>query len=200
MNDFYEDLARKELSQEELRDMLHRLAREELGGSDLPTVGSVAEATGATQETIGRILADLRGEQWDAWRSQFESTTQEHKQRIEALEAKPKSPAELTDDELYERVRRVNFEKQGVYGLIIALILGPAMIIGFMIALSRPKYPSTSWYPGKTIQVNGKTFGYDGQCNWSQARADGTPGPVLDTYTGEKAETELILKGADGCP
>lgn len=200
MNDFYDELAKEELSGDELRQVLQRLAREELGGSDLPTIGSVSEATGANGETIGRILANLRGAEWEAWRTRFESTAREHKQRLEALEAKPKSAAEMTDDELYERVRRVNFEKQGIYGFVIALILGPAMIIGFMIALNRPKHPSTSWYPGKTIQVNGKTFGYDGQCNWSQARADGTPGPVVDTYNGEKAEDELILRGGGGCP
>jgi len=90
-----EALAREELTEAEVRSLLERLGREEFG-SDSPTVGAVAEATGESVQSIGARLAELRG---DEFRARFESILNQHESRISRLEQgkHPMSNAQIKD-------------------------------------------------------------------------------------------------------
>lgn len=72
-NDFLDDLSAKELSAEETRQVLRRLAQDEFAVTDRATVADLAELTGVRTESIGRILAELRGETWAEWRESVDA-------------------------------------------------------------------------------------------------------------------------------
>lgn len=72
-NDFLDDLSAKELSAEETRQVLRRLVQDEFAVTDRATVADLAELTGVRTESIGRTLAELRGETWAEWRENLEA-------------------------------------------------------------------------------------------------------------------------------
>lgn len=79
-----EELAAQELTAAELRTLLKRIGKAEFG-SDAPTVGAVAEATGLTAAEVGHLLADLRGASFQA---RFGTVLNDHEGRIRFIEKK----------------------------------------------------------------------------------------------------------------
>ncbi len=77
----------EELTADETRDLLERLGEQEFGGSENPTVGSIVEATGSDAVTVGRLLAEIRNEDFG---EQFGLQLKNHGQRIETLEERTK--------------------------------------------------------------------------------------------------------------
>lgn len=87
--DLVEDLAQQELSPEELRAVLDRLACD--ATAEVPTVGAVSEVTGVSPEVIGRILAQIRSEDLH---EEFGKRLDEHDEKLKHLVHAP-SPSEL---------------------------------------------------------------------------------------------------------
>lgn len=79
-----EELAAQELTAAELRNLLERIGKTEFG-SDAPTVGAVAEATGLTAAEVGHLLADLRGA---SFQERFGTVLNDHEGRIRFIEKK----------------------------------------------------------------------------------------------------------------
>lgn len=77
------------VSEEEARALLQRLAVQEFGGAS--TLSAVCEASGATPEVAGRILADIRGTTWQELFgrrvSAIERRLQDHDERFAQLGA-----------------------------------------------------------------------------------------------------------------
>jgi hypothetical protein len=84
----YEALVAEELTSEEVRDLLERLNAQDMGGSENATVGSVVEATGSDPLTVGRLLAEIRKEDFE---ERFGLKLDEHGARIDSLEGRLKS-------------------------------------------------------------------------------------------------------------
>ncbi len=60
-----EELLAEEVTDAELREILDRLGQDEFGGSGQSRVGDIVELTGIPPEAIGRILADIRKDEWE---------------------------------------------------------------------------------------------------------------------------------------
>jgi hypothetical protein len=80
-----QNLLDEELTKDELSEVLRRLGRWELGGSESSTIRDVAEATSADPQAIGRLLADIRKENFE---EKYGLKIEEHEERIERLENK----------------------------------------------------------------------------------------------------------------
>lgn len=205
MNDFLEELARLEIEPEEVREILRRLAREEFQMSDKATVLDVAEATSSTPETIGRILADIRGKPWAEWKREIELSIQDHARRLQLLEAERES--EASDIELYERVERGRVEKQREgsrsIGGAIALLFS-MMVVGMLAKSCKPGYPADTWYPGTPRSGSGqgsKMYGFNGACVWSEEGPDGKPRPITNKQDADQAMIHaLSIQGQLKCP
>lgn len=144
MNDFLEQLAHEEVHPAEVREILRRLAIAEFGGPEHATIADVAEASGTSPETIGRILADIRGTSWTQWRHTIETTLAAQSNRIRQLELtkRPTAAPFINDVELYERVERGRREKlsETSPGL---LILIPIIVLALIVfgACGGPQSP-----------------------------------------------------------
>jgi len=79
----FAELLAEPLTDEEVRDLLERLGSKEFGGSEHSTVNSVVEATGASVETVGNLLALIRKEDFE---EKFGLKLEEHEERIDTLE------------------------------------------------------------------------------------------------------------------
>lgn len=80
-----QELLNEEVLDEEVREILERLSSAELGGSELATIGAIAEATGASPNLIGRMLAEIRQENLD---ERFGKTLRKHQDTLETHSAK----------------------------------------------------------------------------------------------------------------
>jgi len=60
----YEQLLAEELTELEVRTLLERLGEDEFPEA-VPTLGAVAEATGADPAVVGRLLAEIRKEEFE---------------------------------------------------------------------------------------------------------------------------------------
>ncbi len=78
-----EELLLEELTPDEVREVLQRLGSEELGGSENSRVLDVVELTGTEPVQVGRILADIRKEDWE---ERFGAILDSHSNRIDRLE------------------------------------------------------------------------------------------------------------------
>lgn len=106
MNDRLSELANLELSREETREILRRLAIDEFGGSEHPRVGDIAELAGTPPEVIGRMLADMRGETNAGWKVQVEDVLDRHSKDIERLRQAAERAAYVSDYEVRDRLER----------------------------------------------------------------------------------------------
>src|SRR6476659_6924458 len=78
-----EQLRAESLTDQEVHELLERLGAKEFGGAENATIGAVAEATGNEPEAIGRLLAEIRKEDFE---KRFGLQLGEHEARIETLE------------------------------------------------------------------------------------------------------------------
>ncbi len=78
-----EDLLSEQMSDAEVRTLLERLGSKEFGGSESATVGAVVEATGTDVEIVGRLLAEIRKENFE---KRFGLQLKDHGRRIDTLE------------------------------------------------------------------------------------------------------------------
>lgn len=217
MNDFLEQLAREEVNPAEVREILGRLAIAEFGGPEHATIADVAEASGTSPETIGRILADIRGTSWTQWRHTIEAALAEQSTRIRQLELTKRPPAApfINDVELYERVERGRREKHSEASAA-TLILIPVIVLTFIVfgACGGPQktlvtaptvhsdpFLTRDWHVSASrTTVNGHMFGYDQGCVWSERGNDGKPGPILHTSDADSARATLTVMNRAGCP
>lgn len=81
-----EELLSQTVSDVELREILERIGHEEFTGNPQPTIRDIVEGTSADASTIGRILGDIRKEDWE---KRFGLKLKDHEHRIETLETKP---------------------------------------------------------------------------------------------------------------
>jgi hypothetical protein len=89
----YAELLAEPLTDEEVRDLLERLGSKEFGGPENATVNSVVEATGASVDTVGNLLAQIRKEDFE---EKFGLKLEEHEERIESLEARTRRVSHAT--------------------------------------------------------------------------------------------------------
>lgn len=91
-----DDLLKEVVSDGELRIILDRLGHEEFGGDPATTVQDIVEGTGADPVVIGRILADVRKEEFEKRfglkLEQHEQRIDEHEERIEKIEKEERKP------------------------------------------------------------------------------------------------------------
>lgn len=206
MNDFLEELARVELTPDEVRAVLRRFAAEEFQTSEKATVLDVSEATGANPEAVMRVLAELRGKPWLEWKREIESSIREHSRRLKALESISRNaPTRAESDvELYERVERGRQEKHaGATAISIGLAVITLIIALAMASPRSPRYPADQWYPGitQTSISGGPSYGFNGQCVWSEEQPNGKPGPITNTQAADEAMMRLTMsQGSLKCP
>lgn len=154
-DDPVEALARAELTPEELREVLDRLALE--ATEEMPTIGAVTEVTGTPPEVVGRILADIRGisfqEAFGKRLDAQEAKVAEHSRRLDAHEqklAERRAPSSVDAYKLCEDEREIEEEmrkmaKERIWGrengwLVFAASLFIMLII-LAIAAQPPKPP-----------------------------------------------------------
>lgn len=180
MNDFLEQLSAETLEPSEVRSVLERLALDEFGGEDHPTIGDVAEAASTSPEAVGRILAQIRGTTLEAWRSQFEQRLDSHDERLRKLESKSTSviPTFIGTKPTY-RQPEAGTEKET---RVVAWV-GIAIVVVSAIAWFNNQFASVQvleWRNGGgRVGSGGYTFGFDEGCNWSEETAMGRPGPIV---------------------
>jgi len=73
VQNFSSEIANETVTDAELKVLLHRLSAADLGGSDLPRIKDIAEATNQTPEAVALLLAEMRGETSEEWRQAFQS-------------------------------------------------------------------------------------------------------------------------------
>lgn len=78
-----DDLLAEPLSDAEVQTLLERLGAHEFGGPETATLGAVVEATGSDAATVGRLLAEVRKEDFE---KRFGLELKDHGRRIESLE------------------------------------------------------------------------------------------------------------------
>ena len=134
-----EALAREELTPAELRALLERIGQAELGGSDAPTVGAVAEATGKAALEVGEMLASLRGEDF---RRRFEHVLSNHEGRLRRLEQgkHPMANTEIKDyshDAANFKLDRAKGKQEPRFNLVLAIIFAwAALLVVWLFAQS----------------------------------------------------------------
>ena len=155
------ELQSEPLSDQEVHELLDRLGAKEFGGSEQATIGAVAEATGSDAVTIGRLLAEIRKEDFE---KRFGLQLGEHEARLETLEertdriqraertaeqtvrAKPMDPyAEAAIERLAEREQRR--QEMRPYAIVLAIIMFIVFIA--MIGNKNSRYSS----PGRSVSV-----------------------------------------------
>lgn len=190
MHEFLEEVAKETLSPEELRELLRRLAVTEFGGPEQTHLSDVAEATSTSVETLGRMLAQIRGETLEAWRNRFESTLASHQERLASLERDRDSVQQLTDPvRLYEQVEEGRRRKThaGVAAAVAAFAV--ALVIFQVNAIPKRAVPASPWQsPHETISFNGHEFGYTSSGEWAEVGPGDKPMPVThkeDALTAE---------------
>lgn len=100
------DLLAEPLSDAEVRTLLERLGSREFGGPEDATLGSVVEATGSDAATVGRLLAEIRKEDFE---ERFGLQLKDHGRRIDTLEKKssvksPSKPSSSFQPDYYQQV------------------------------------------------------------------------------------------------
>lgn len=88
MQGFGSELGDVEVTADEVRLILRRLAREDFGGTDNARIGDLAEVTETSPEGIARILAEIRGTPWNEWRASVDSELSDKTRKLEDLERK----------------------------------------------------------------------------------------------------------------
>lgn len=91
-----DSLLQETVSDDELRIILDRLGHEEFGDDPATTVQDIVEGTGADPVVIGRILADVRKEEFEKrfglQLQKHEQRIDEHEERIERIENEERKP------------------------------------------------------------------------------------------------------------
>lgn len=143
-------LLAEELTDEEVRGLLERLNAREFGGSENATVGAVVEATGADVTVVGRLLAEIRKEDFE---EKFGLQLKDHGLRIETLEEKtkrvesavkkPEKAAALDHYQLKALDRLAEQERQGAEIkpseiIFLAVLLMAVMLFLVYITYSGP--------------------------------------------------------------
>lgn len=141
------------VSEEEARALLQRLAVQEFGGAS--TLSAVCEASGATPEVAGRILAEIRGTTWQELFgrrvSAIERRLQEHDDRIAQLgvmkDGAPKSQRDRDADAMLgalsaqynqEREFKRKFAWVATVGLMLAVVTASFCIQYFAVGTPPP--------------------------------------------------------------
>lgn len=195
------ELSREELSAGEVREILDRLGQDEMGGPDVARVRDVAEATGTSVQTIGRILADIRKEDWEdkfgKRQSVLETTVDEHSKKLQRhgeLLERVKEPSESvlgkhTDEEIYEAVQNVEREKRRAQlPALVATLIGMGFF--FLILHSCLNPPANSLSRSR----EGVGYGFDGYDHrWQNGRWESRPQGTNEPFqydAGRAAEAE----------
>lgn len=84
-----DELLKQEVTDEELRELLERLGEREFCLAPAATIGDIAEAASVDPSEIGRLLAEIRKENWE---DRFGIRLTDHEKRIETIEGHIKPP------------------------------------------------------------------------------------------------------------
>lgn len=189
MNDFLEQLAAEPLEPSEVRLILERLAVEEFGGPDRPTIGEVAEVGNTSPEAVGRILAQIRGTTLESWKRSFEGRLDGHDERLRRLES-AKQTVTPSFAGLKPTYRQPKIELS-TDRLIISSVAGIIVVIALVVWIRGVSGSpgSERWRDGVArIGSGGHMFGYDEGCNWSEETSQGLPGPIIHEADARDAE------------
>jgi hypothetical protein len=146
------ELLQEHVTDAELRELLERLGKAEMGGPEEATVGAIVEATGASPVEVGRILSQVRQEQYE---QRFAETFDDHEERIEKLESVPVTRTRTYREEfdpehreiLKEYAERTALEKRTrPYMLLIMIAL--ALIVLAVVNSPRGEQDSNVVPPG----------------------------------------------------
>ena len=84
------ELLEEAVSPAEVREILERLGQDEAGGPDVARIKDVVEATGAPAALIGRMLADIRKDDWEEKfglrQAEVEEQVRAHKAQLDSHE------------------------------------------------------------------------------------------------------------------
>ena len=99
-------LLAEELSSDEVRELLERLNARDFGGSENATVGAIVDATGSDAVIVGRLLAEIRKEDFE---ERFGLRLTHSEKRIETLEERAKRLESVSRQTIkYERAPAVD--------------------------------------------------------------------------------------------
>jgi hypothetical protein len=108
----------EELTSDEVQELLERLNVRDFGGSENPTVGAIVEATGSDPVTVGRLLAEIRKEDFE---ERFGLHLKHQDRRIESLEERAKrleSSSRSYRRGAFQRPREDPYEKKALDRLV----------------------------------------------------------------------------------
>ncbi len=162
------DLLSQEITDEELRDLLEQLGEIEFAWSPKTTLKDVVEATSADPVVIGRLLAEIRKEDWE---ERFGLRLGSVENRVTQIEnQQPKDPSQhshqiLLDSEEVEELRQLADERrrEKAVGIVAVLIILPILlIIGLIASSGKPARTSNVPYsPQFSVGSDGKETYYD---------------------------------------
>ena len=186
------DLLNEPLSDAEVRTLLERLGSREFGGPESATVGAVVEATGSDAATVGRLLAEIRKEDFE---ERFGLQLMDHGRRIETLEERtkrlePKPPMvaqqpldpyqKIALDRLAEEERR----KEQVWpsGMIILAALAVIALVAMLAGGQKPSSQTIReqpFYPQSVSRISvgtsdGQVMLDDNENIWVSLKKGGT--------------------------
>jgi hypothetical protein len=154
------ELRQQEITDAELRELLERLGQEEMGGSGLSRVGDVVEATGASSQVIGRMLADIRKDDWERRfglrQEVVEKKVETHGRILSDHERRLTSPGgqTRTDEELYDAMLAER-QRRHLPAAILALVVGFIMVIVLISAIGSKNAERNSHYPPEDPRYQG---------------------------------------------
>ncbi len=86
------ELLIQEITDDELKELLRRLGEIEFAWNPKTTIRDVAEATSADPVLLGRLLADIRKEDWE---ERFGLRVEDHEDRLERIEEEQRQTRRL---------------------------------------------------------------------------------------------------------
>jgi hypothetical protein len=183
-----EELRAESLTDQEVHELLERIGARDFGGAENSTIGAVAEATGKDPEAIGRLLADIRKEDFE---KRFGLQLGEHESRIETLEERTARLQRLEAGpdaqsthhqsiDLYAQValdRLADRERQREALRPVAIVLAIVMLLVFVIMVGKrgPRPGSPDWHrPTVSTQIGDGQLTMDDVGNVWVQKNDGT--------------------------
>lgn len=196
------ELLEEEVTDSELREILDRLGQEEFEGGELSRVADVVEATGAPSEVIGRILADIRKEDWEAKfgarQAKTEKTIDDHERRLRHQEslvsAHPPAPRrrfsasrEPTPAEIHNEVERERTKRMTSRVIWLTVVVAVIGIIVFLVSTASPSAEVGDAREGRTFTAEGHEYRFrDGR--WEYRPEGSQSGFLYEEAASEAAE------------
>lgn len=194
--DALESLAREELSDSELRELMERLAASEFGVPERSTVGDVCELTETSPVVVGRILADIRQTSFEelylshvqALNRRLDSHEEEmrrHRDRLEDLDRRQRELRSRSMQTVGEEESYFSSIGQRNTGVVVFLLV-MSLLIAVIFVMSMAGRSNPVIVGGQTMNGQRYEMSRDGR---AYVRRNGR----LERASGQDAATAEIL-------